>query len=89
MKPELITTQAAHAAHTHLTCLKCTAARDCSEMSRLYEAMTSDVAKRRTPYVATNAWGRRTGCWTLAHAKAHASVQGGEVIDQTDQFIIP
>ncbi len=90
-EPELITSYAAHSAHTRDACEskpRCSAARTCDEGMALYEAMKRDEAARRTPYVATSQWGRKVGCWTLKHATAHASVQRGEVIDQTHLYRI-
>lgn len=90
-EPELITSYEAHAAHTREACEskpRCSAARTCDEGMKLYEAMKRDESARRTPYVATSQWGRKQGCWTLKHATAHASVQHGEVIDQTHLFRI-
>lgn len=77
----------AHLDHSS-TCLKCRPGRMCDEGIHLYEAMNTDKGRRRTPYVVCNQWGRNRGCWTYSEAKSLLGINGGEIIDQTDQFSI-
>lgn len=94
--PIKITSYADHQAHTRATCTKCTPGYDCDERMRLYTAMSRDLGACRTPYVARTirkfSTGyveiRDRGCWTLKAAVATASVQGGEVVDQTHLYTI-
>ncbi|MEW9530611.1 hypothetical protein [Microbispora sp. NPDC049125] len=86
--PELITSYAANAAHTRATCSRCKVDYDCDEKLRLRSAMYADLAARRTPYVAASQWGRKTGFWEERPARAWASVQRGEFIDQTHLYRI-
>lgn len=85
----------------YAVCERCEAASQtgqaCCEVGReLYVRIKTHSARRETPYVVrrkrTFGTGyvevRNTGCWTLRQAKAQASVQGGEVIDQTHLYTV-
>jgi hypothetical protein len=72
-------------------CGQCRHGHDCDEAIRLYTAMNADMAARRTPYVVRREkWGsvRHFPCWDLTSATSTASFQDGEIIDQTQLYVL-